>query len=74
MTKPIFACNPRMRDASGNVTEQCKSLNNAWPATAELILTILNRDDVSKTVESLRQNFSEDVKLWGLPYICPLLI
>ena len=71
MTKPIFACNPRMRDASGNVTEQCKSLNNAWPATAEQILTILNRDDVLKTVESLRQNFSEDVKLWGLPYICP---
>lgn len=71
MNKAIFACNPRMRDASGNVTEQCKSLNNAWPATAEQILTILNRDDVLKTVESLRQNFSEDVKLWGLPYICP---
>lgn len=72
MTKEnLFACNPRMRDASGNVTEQCKSLNNAWPATAEQILTILNRDDVLKTVESLRQNFSEDVKLWGLPYICP---
>lgn len=71
MNKPVFACNPRMRDASGNVTEQCKSLNNAWPATAEQILTVLNREDVSKTVESLRQNFSEDVKLWGLPYICP---
>lgn len=71
MNKSVFACNPRMRDASGNVTEQCKSLNNAWPATAEQILTVLNRDDVSKTVESLRQNFSEDVKLWGLPYICP---
>lgn len=71
MNKSVFACNPRMRDASGNVTEQCKSLNNAWPATAEQILTVLNRDDVSKTVESLRQNFSEDVKLWVLPYICP---
>lgn len=71
MNKPVFACNPRLRDASGNVTEQCKSLNNAWPATAEQILTVLNREDVSKTVESLRQNFSEDVKLWGLPYICP---
>ena len=71
MNKSVFACNPRMRDASGNITEQCKSLNNAWPATAEQVLTILNRDDVSKTVESLRQNFSEDVKLWGLPYICP---
>lgn len=71
MTKSVFACNPRKRDASGNITEQCKSLNNAWPATAEQVLTMLKREDVKKTVEGLRQNFNEDVKLWEEPYICP---
>lgn len=71
MTKPVFACNPRKRDASGDITEQCKSLNNAWPATAEQVLTMLKREDLAKTVEGLRQDFNEDVKLWQLPYICP---
>lgn len=71
MKKPIFAVNPRKRDAAGNITEQCKSLNNAWSATAEQVLTMLKRDDVAKTVVGLRQNFNEEVKLWQLPYICP---
>lgn len=71
MKKPIFAVNPRKRDAAGNITSECKSLNNAWSATAEQVLTMLKRDDVAKTIEGLRQNFNEEVKLWQLPYICP---
>jgi len=71
MTKPVYACNPRKRDAAGNITPECKSLNNAWSATAEQVLTMLKREDVKKTVEGLRQNFNEDVKLWEEPYICP---
>lgn len=63
--------NPRQRDASGNVTEQCKPLSNAWPATAEQVLNTLKREDVAMTVERLRQNFSDDVKLWQLPFVCP---
>lgn len=70
-TNFIFAVNPRQRDAAGNITELYKSLNNAWSATAEQVLTILKRDDVAKTVESLRQDYNEDVKKWQLPYICP---
>ena len=71
MKKPVFACNPRQRDAAGNITSECKSLNNAWSATAEQVLTMLKREDVKKTVEGLRQNFNEEVKLWEEPYICP---
>lgn len=71
MTKAIFAANPRQRDAAGNITEQCKSLNNAWSTTAEQVLSMLKRGDVAKTVESLRQDYNEDVKKWQLPYICP---
>ena len=71
MTKPVFAMNPRQRDVSGNITSECKSLNNAWPATAEQVLTMLKREDVEKTVKGLRQNYDEDVKKWQLPYICP---
>ena len=71
VTKYIFAVNPRQRDAAGNITEQCKSLNNAWSTTAEQILSMLKRGDVAKTVESLRQDYNEDVKKWQLPYICP---
>ena len=71
MTKPVFAVNPRKRDAAGNVTSECKSLNNAWSATAEQVLTMLKREDVKKTVDGLRENYDEDVKKWQLPYICP---
>ena len=63
--------NPRQRDMFGNITEQCKSLNTAWPATADQVLDTLKREDVAKTVESLRQNFSDEVKLWQQPFICP---
>ena len=71
MNKPIFAANPRKRDSEGKVTEQCKSLNNAWSATAEQVLNMLTCDDTKKTVAKLRQHFDENEKKWGLPYICP---
>lgn len=67
----VFSINPRMRDYSGNVTEECKTLNSAWPATAEQVLTTLERDDVKRTVGQLRESFNENVKLWELPYACP---
>ena len=67
----VFSINPRMRDCSGNVTEECKTLNSAWPATAEQVLTTLERDDVKGTVRQLRESFNENVKLWELPYACP---
>lgn len=67
----VFAMNPRQRDVFGNVTEQCKPLSSAWPATAEQVLNNLQREDVGKTVEGLRQNFSDEVKLWQLPFVCP---
>ena len=67
----VFSINPRMRDCSGNVTEECKTLNSAWPATAEQVLTTLERDDVKRTVGQLRESFNENVKLWELPYACP---
>ena len=59
----VFSINPRMRDCSGNVTEECKTLNSAWPATAEQVLTTLERDDVKGTVGQLRESFNENVKL-----------
>ena len=70
-TTPIFAMNPRMRDSEGKVTEQCKSLNNAWSATAEQVLTSLKQPYVKATVDGLRETYDEDVKKWQLPYICP---
>ena len=70
-TKVVFAVNSRMRDAAGNVTEQCKSLNNAWPATAEQVINTLKRPYVKATVDGLREKYDEDVKKWQLPYICP---
>ncbi|MBQ2208668.1 MAG: hypothetical protein II404_01730 [Prevotella sp.] len=60
-----------MRDSEGRVTEQCKSLNNAWPATAEQVINSLKQPYVKATVDKLRQNYDEDVKRWQLPYICP---
>lgn len=71
MTKPVFAMNSRMRDSEGRVTEQCKSLKSAWPATAEQVINSLQQDYVRKTVDGLRENYDEEVKLWQLPYICP---
>ena len=70
-TNLVFAVNPRKRDSEGKVTDQCKSLNNAWSATAEQVLTMLTCADTNKTVAKLRQHFDENEKLWGLPYICP---
>ena len=70
-TKAIFAMNPRTKDSEGKVTEQCKSLNNAWPATAEQVINSLNQPYVKETVDGLRENYDEDVKKWQLPYICP---
>ena len=69
--KTIFAMNPRTKDSEGKVTEQCKSLNNAWPATAEQVINSLNQPYVKETVDGLRENYDEDVKKWQLPYICP---
>lgn len=70
-TRPIFAVNPRKRDSEGKVTEQCKSLDKAWPATAEQVLNMLQSPELAKTREELRTHFDENKKLWGLPYICP---
>lgn len=70
-TTAIFACNPRTRDSEGRVTEQCKSLNVAWPATAEQVINSLKQPYVTQTVDGLRQNYDEDVKKWQLPYLCP---
>ncbi len=68
---PVFAVNPRCKDAAGRVMAQYSSLNLAVPATAADVLCILGRADVAETVAALRQHFDDDVKLWQLPYLCP---
>lgn len=71
-TSSLFAVNPRLKDSStGKVEEKYNTLNLAEPATAEQVLTMITREDVAQTREALRSNFSEQGKLWGLPYICP---
>lgn len=72
MEKAVFSINPRPRDIeTGKVEEKYNTLNLAESATAEQVLTMITREDVAKTREALRSNFSEQGKLWGLPYACP---
>ena len=67
----IFAVNPRKRDSEGKVTEQCRPLDKAWPATAEQVLNMLQSTELANTRDELRTHFDENKKLWGLAYICP---
>ena len=69
---PVFAINPRPKDnATGKVVEKYNTLSYAEPATAEQVLTMIGREDVSQTTASLRRQYDEQVKLWQLPYACP---
>lgn len=70
-TRPIFAVNPRKRDNEGKVTEQCRPLDKAWPATAEQVMNMLQSTELVNTRDELRTHFDENKKLWGLAYICP---
>lgn len=71
-TTPIFAINPRTKDAAtGKVLDKYNTLNLAEPATAEQVLNMLQSPELVKTRDELRTHFDENKKLWGLPYICP---
>ena len=72
MDTKVFSINPRLKDnATGKIEEKYNTLNLAEPATAEQVLTMITREDVAQTREALRSNFSEQGKLWRLPYACP---